>query len=570
MLVTLCVLALGTSPNNIVQSVVHNHHVSYDGYLFIGNNLVEIPVEYNTSSTASIFPRAAMKSLPGYVYNYRMVHLSPITTATLASSINYALVAPANLNEISLILNVYKTDYVFLGAPPVEILPHLQSPICPSTLPTFTSGLDFTVTGGSSNASAIVRHSVDRHTISDTSFCGTSVIYVSGVPINVWIDCSSAVSGTTNVLSGYLLKLGIYKSPSTFCIYQSNNDEINHVMAIAIVVIMFIFLTVWIDWTNNLWVRILTKRTKGIWETITVAYSLIVYQYIVIIVSMNIYARIQKSHNIYNFSTMRMLTQQTVDATAYVYSYIVTPIIGGLCLAVMSLGNIKYGPEFHEKPFYFTWGIDRLTETSVFFRIVVTLFILGSVAVIIWAIWIHVLNNRNGAYATAITTLPTVLHWSTPHWLTQQLKNVNLEHMDAVLIFFAWGIKFITVTCLCNNLPFDVSGHLNTTFHSAISFSLGSALLIITGRDMAHMTMFIGRMRSTMMYFSLLFLHVLVAFVLWYLSIFNLGGMFSHSGALRNRGPLAALCSCTFSYLIFALSFSVCIDDGITNINKRR
>lgn len=548
------VWAVATSPENIVQRVVHNEQVSYDGVVFVGDELNAMSVEYNTSASVSIYPRSIVKSLPTSLYTFRMQRASsPVTAGMLTSSVGYSLIAPVDLVEFSLVLDVYKTDYVFFGPAPPELEPHLFPPACTSTLPATTDGLDFIATtdGG---VSVTVSHSVAEHTITDASVCGRTSLRVTGSEeVVLWIDCSTSTAGSGgNVLSGSKMNLGFFRSPARFCLYRANNSEIDHAMAATLVSIMFIFLTVWSDWTANLW-----TRSARVWETVSVAYSLINYQLILVIISMNIYARVQESHNIYSFSAMRMLTKTQIDATAYVYSYVATPVVGGLCLIAMSIGNVKFGPTYTHEAVNFTWGFRHMTQLARWHRWLLTALVLGTVGGIIYGVWIVALDDERGAIATAITTFPTVLHWSTPHWLTRRLRTMQFTHMTAILCYFAWGVKMLVITCLCNNLPFDVSGHLNTSFHVGSTLSMGVALLVITGRDMARILMNIRDMAFWRRTFWTIVLYAHILFVLWHVSIFNIGGMFSHGSALRNHGRLAFFVSLAVSHFIFSVVFSL-------------
>ena len=122
-------------------------------------------------------------------------------------------------------------------------------------------------------------------------------------------------------------------------------------------------------------------------------------------------------------------------------------------------------------------------------------------------------------------------------------------------IHLSWTVKFLIVTTMCNNLPFDVSGQLNTTFHSGVTFGLGFVLLLITGRDFG----IIIRKCKNITYFTTIYVIVLSFFVVWYIGIFNFSGMFSHSGALQNKPFEATLCSVTFAFEVFVLSYSLSV-----------
>ena len=225
----------------------------------------------------------------------------------------------------------------------------------------------------------------------------------------------------------------------------------------------------------------------------------------------------------------------------------------------MSVGRNKYGERPTETVEYFTWGLDLLRGRPLSQRTMTVILVYAIVGALIYGVWVVGINDWVGGVVTAITVAPVVLGWSTPHKLSDWLRLVrdptNAE-MDALLVVFTWSLKFLSITCLTNNLPFDVAGHLNNTFHSGISFAMGLALLIITGRDSAH-----ALMRLPEMWLACA-LGVLDLFVLWYVSLFSLGGMYSNSGALQNQGRLATLCSVSFSVFIFSVAFSASVNNG--------
>lgn len=551
---------------NVVQKRVVDGGVSFDGTLFVNDQLEDMTVVFNTTLPTAVYPSSIIKDLPAHLYTYRMTSQAEVTSGLVTSSIRYALVAPVDLPEFTLLIDVYKTDFVYLGKPPPELEPHLLAPNC-GTPPAFATGLDFAATvPGTSPVEVTVSHSIETHTIADTSICGQSTLAIGTLdPIPVWIDCTKSVHGSANRISGVALGLGIYTSSDTFCIYRGNNSEINHAMAITIVAALFIFLSVWIDWTQLLWERTIKGTTRGVWETTTVAYSLIVYQFIGLMVSMNIYARAQQSHNIYSFSSLRMVSLPVVDRTADVYSYVLTPLLGGLSLLTMVIGRLKTGPaDSSPSKFNFTWGHKALETRSLSFRLMLTGAVLGTLGTIIYAVWIRGIDDRIGGIMTAITAVPVVLSWATPRWVARILSHVNIEHMPPMLVYFSWSVKLLLITCICNNLPFDVAGHLNTTFHSGITFSMGCALLVITARDMAHILLCIRDLSRPKITGHLVFLGLVAGFVVWYTSIFNLGGMFSHSGSLQNKGGTATLCSVAFSIFLFSEAFSISVNDGLT------
>jgi hypothetical protein len=557
------VAALASPQANVVKQTDVGGHISFVGTLFVDDSLTDMDVSYNTSSTVSIYPVTTVKKFPVHLYTYRMKNLAKIEDGVTTSSISYSLLAPTDLPEFTLLIDIYRTNFVYLGKPPIEMVPHITEIGC-TTPPSFGSGLDIKGTIGGTPVT--ISHSVSTHTIATPSVvCGNKQLIIGTTTSNIWVDCSSgATTGSTNTLSGVALGLGFYNSADSFCLYVGNNDELNHTLAITTVVVLFIFLSVWIDWTQNLWTRVVLGSTSGVWETTTVAFDVVVYQIISFIVSMNIYARAQRSHNIYSFSALRMVPMETVDRTSDIYSYVVTPLLGGICLLTMIIGRIKVGVRDEPSPFNFTWGWKAMENRPLGVRILSIVAVYGAIAAIVYAVWVRGINDEVGGIVTAITIAPVVLSWSTPRWVARHLVDVEINHLPPMLIFFSWSVKFLVITCLGNNLPFDVAGQLNTPFHSAITFAMGCALLGITGRDMAHILLCIRDLSRPKMGGLMVFFSGIVGFVLWYASIFSLGGMYSHSGALQNKGSLATICSLSFSIFLFCISFSISADDGIS------
>lgn len=130
------------------------------------------------------------------------------------------------------------------------------------------------------------------------------------------------------------------------------------------------------------------------------------------------------------------------------------------------------------------------------------------------------------------------------------------KFLPAMKVHLCWTVKFLIVTTMCNNLPFDVSGQLNTTFHSGVTFGLGFVLLVITGRDLGIIK---RTCRKISRIITFIYIPCLSFFVVWYIGIFNFSGMFSHSGALQNKPVEATLCSVTFAFEVFVISYSISV-----------
>ena len=558
--ITLCM-------SNVVEKNIVDKDLSYTGRLFFGDLLIEKLVVYKTSAVTSIVPTDV--SIPTNVYTYRMKKNIQLNTGTAESSINYAILASSEFSQFSLI-TLYKTTFVFLGAPPTEFKPHIIELGCTSA--TWQSH-DF---DGSINGNPVkLSFSRTSHTVT-SGVCGNVELVLNDIRTPVWIDCASSNVGTEAIISGPLLGLGFYAGDTELCLYRGNENEINHTMAITVVTVLFVFLVVWIDWTRNLWTHIIQNESDQIWQII-VSYNIVVYQYIGLIASVNIFAWAQGTHTMYNFSTLRMVSIDVVDMTAMIYSWIVTPVLAAYSLVCMAFARATFGNTNKESSILiFTWGLSFLQKKPLIFRCVVTIIAFLIAVAAVYGVWFVVIEDEIGGYATAGTLTVALLATSTPDILVKKLQKVVDPDYKALkeglLIMFAWSMKFMIITCLCNNLPFDVAGQLNNTFHSGVTFAMGCALLLITGRDTAHTLLTLAYYQSDFekILYIIALLVPLVLFVVWYVTIFSLGGMYSNSGALKNHGDLATLSAGSFAIFLFSTAFSVSVHDGRITKNKKQ
>lgn len=563
----IAVLSFTLSLNNAVEKNIVDGDLTYVGNLFWGDALTELSVVYNTSANTTVLPSSV--SVPTKVYTYRMSKDSILTTGAVTPSINYAILATSSLADFS-IIELYKTTFVFLGKPPREFAPHIIELGCTSV--TWQSHLF----NGTVNGNPVkLTFSKTTHIVT-SGVCGNVDLVLGSIHVPVWIDCASSIVGNEAVLSGPQLGLGFYAGNSELCLYRGNDDEINHMMAITVVAVLFVFLVVWIDWTRNLWARVINGESDQVWRTI-ISYSIVVYQYIGLIASVNIFAWAQGTHTMYSFAALRMVSIDVVDMTAMAYSWVVTPVLAAYALVCVSFARATFGENDKDRPFLlFTWGLSSLETKSLTYRTIFTLFAFASTVAIVYGVWFWAVEDEAGGYASAGTVTVALLAMSTPDALVQKLQNVvDPKHKalkEGLLIMFAWAMKFMIITCLCNNLPFDVAGHLNNTFHSGVTFAMGCALLIITGRDVAHTLLTLAYYKYSIKKITVvmgIFLP-LVLFVVWYVTLFSLGGMYSNSGALQNHGDLATLCAGSFSTFVFCTAFSISVHDGRVTESKKQ
>lgn len=553
--------------SNVVEKNIVDGDLTFVGSLFWGEALTELSVVYNTSANVTLLPSTV--SVPTNVYTYRMPQDSTLTTGTVVPSISYAIIATSHLHDFTL-LHLYKTTFVFLGKPPREFTPHIVELGCTSAA-WQSHTFDGTVNGNPVK----LTFSKTNHIVT-SGVCGNVDLVLGSIQIPVWIDCASSIVGNKSVLSGPLLGLGFYAGNSEICLYRGNNDEINHTMAITVVAVLFVFLVVWIDWTRNLWSRVVNGESDQVWLLI-ISYSIVVYQYIGLIASVNIFAWAQGTHSMYSFAALRMVSIDVVDVTAMTYSWVVTPVLAAYALICLSFARATFGKTPENKPLLlFTWGLSSLETKSLTYRSTFTLFAFASTVAIVYGVWFLAVEDEAGGYASAGTVTVALLAMSTPDVLVKKLQQVvdptHKALKEGLLIMFAWTMKFMIITCLCNNLPFDVAGHLNNTFHSGVTFAMGCALLIITGRDVAHTLLTLAYYKYSskkIMVVAGVFLP-LILFVVWYVTLFSLGGMYSNSGALQNHGDLATLCAGSFSTFVFSLAFSISVHDGRVTKSKKQ
>ena len=438
-------VCLGSSTTNIVERVTLDRNV-WSGKLYL-DTYESIPMELDFASNTSFFPKFNVKTLPVHLYTFRMTQDVVVESGFIANT-HYMQLSPWNISEFSIILNLYKTDFFFLSEPPRETMIHLKDETCHSKTDVFDMHeniIKLIINGVEVGLS----YSQSMHTIRNTSLCHWQRITFPGSDfLSVYINClknySSSTSQYENVLSASMLDIGLYYGNNTICLYRPDNEELDHEFAITLVGFLFVFLCTWIEWTR--------QSPDNVWMATTVTYAPLVYQVIILVISTSIYARSQKSHNIYNFATMRMLDKNTVDTTAMIFSWIVSPIIGSMALFVMAIGKLYYdklhyddSTNFNNSTKYndtmdysqptvassatvkyakpFGWGIPYIENKPIAFRYVFTVFVFTIVYGILYSLWVLGLQDWRGSVAIAVTILPTFIHFSNPNWLSNYLAN---------------------------------------------------------------------------------------------------------------------------------------------------
>lgn len=441
-------VCLGSSTTNIVERTTVDGNV-WSGKLYL-DTLESVATQFDFSSNTSFFPKFYATSLPVHLYTFRMNNESTIDdTSTVLANTHFIQLSPWSVPEFSIVLNLYKTDFFFLGRPPREVMVHMKGNLCQdhpvehydtenTTSPAYYA-INVTLGGQTVGLS----YSNHRHYINNKTLCRWQTMILPQSEnefdfFSVYIDCSNYIESSENVLSATLLDIGIYSSVDETCLYTPNNDELDHEFAVTLVGFLFVFLCIWIEWTrerhsSNYETPSWTE--KDVWTVTTVTYAPLVYQVIILVISTSIYARSQKSHNIYNFATMRMLDKDTVDITAMIFSWVVCPFIGSLALFVMAVGKIKVESEImkfdkseliefnkDKTKVFCGWGIASIENKSDTFRYIFTFFVFCVVYGVVYGLWVEGLQDWRGSLAIGVTLLPTFVHFSNPHWLSNYLS----------------------------------------------------------------------------------------------------------------------------------------------------
>lgn len=449
--VFLSVVCIGSSTTNIVERTTVGRNV-WTGKLYLDTHS-SVTTEFDFFSNTSYLPKFHVKALPVDLYTFRMTNNVEVNeNSTVLANTHYMQLSPWSLSEFSLILNLYETDFFYLGRPPREIKVHLKDTRCQDqpvehldtqnkSSPAYYAA-KVTMAGQPVGLS----YANNRHHIQNKSLCHWQTIVLpenNETFLHVYIDCSDFVESSENVFAASLLNIGLYSGVNEMCLYTPNNYELDHEFGITLVGFLFVFLCIWIEWTrerppDNNGLKGYSNVTRegppgeandrdydrgwtedDVWKVTTVTYAPLVYQVIILVISTSIYARSQKSHNIYNFATMRMVDKNVVDITAIIFSWVVCPIIGSLALFVMAVGKILYDKS--EQSVFCGWGIEVIEKKPPSFRYAFTFFVFCLVYGMLYVLWVEGLQDWLGSIAIGVTLLPTFIHFSNPHWLSSYL-----------------------------------------------------------------------------------------------------------------------------------------------------
>lgn len=602
----LALTGVGGVDNRVKRIDLDGNLILYKGIVYVGPRLTAVEVYYNTSSSAtSIVPESSVREVERgaegggvwpYVYVNRMTALKRIVATIGTGGDSVATVSLRDIAEISIVPDIYGSTFVYYGAPPRELMPHISTPVCSEGYVPIGPGIDaqlYVVSAGNSTPTPIVLSmSVSKNYVSSPGVCGNIDIVVGGIESgpgasvvrSVWVDCSDAVlmsTGDVSVLSGPALGLGVWMTggggndvnsgyrTARVCVVRSNQNEINHVMAGVMLAIMGISLSTWIRLTRGLYNRIGDPEEENrIWQRLSVAVSSETYDVLLMAISLLVTLAAKREHNVYSFEALQLVPQYVVDAAVDAFVYGGCPIIGGGALLCLAIGGVRYGkraePEHAGR--LFGWDIEWVRNQSLGFRIVVFVVVLVCAEAGIVGVWYSVIRQVGGTVAVGGLMVLTLLHMSNPWWITVRVeRNASVldDLMPILLVWLRWGPECVWIMCIQLYLPVDVAGELSPRFHIGVGIGLGLELLLITGRDFACMLV-IGRDRMTtgVLVVGLVVMAVVCGCVVMMVSIFSLGSGFANSEALRNKPDLALCCSVSFSLAIFVGAFLLwCLDD---------
>lgn len=547
----LVILVLGAVANQIGRAVVGRDSVVFTGLIKVGSDLTPLSTYYNTSAELShLPPELADSSGFQHVYVDRMFR-----PARIAAQWDGSALAPASFGEITFIIGLYGTDFVFFGPPPREFDKHLSGPWCGNAA--LGPGIDVHGTVGGLNV--VLSLGAPRHVVSGSAACGAVDFRFGTASIPLWVDCTDVELGNSTVLSALLLNVGVYVGPSEVCLYRPNNNEIEHATAFAVVTTLVGFLVVWADWTQHLWAVVRKHADAGVWDRI-IPYYPVVADIIILVVNLNVFAALKDTHNIYSFTSARIVPVSVLRDTVQWYSFAASPFAGLTCLLALTVGQVLKSPDVDTRA-PFSWGIKRLQEEAPIVRAGVTALVLVGLYAGIGLLWHLGVEDLAGSYALAISAVFIVAHRSSPSWITgiiQAYRHQIEPYSSVVLVYLRWSMEFLILTCIQNNLPFDVGGTLSTKFTAWCAFVIGIVIIARTARDVAHVENDLVRSQSWRV-FSVVrpFVCAMVVFVIWFCTVFSTGGsLFSNSEALINKEALALRCAIATSSFLYACVYS--------------
>jgi hypothetical protein len=450
---------------------------------------------------------------------------------------------------------MYNKDFVYLGAPPRELAAHLVALPCAGSN-AVVHGID--VPCVANNFSARISLSAIAHVVADPEVCGDVDIVVGSATLHEWVDCAHVVLGTENVLSATQLRLGYRVSPTDICFYKADRT-VDHLTAIFVVAVLLSFLTVWADWTKHLWERVQCGVQKQVWEVVSVAGYTVVADLLVVIININIFSAINDDQIVYDFTSGRLVPHHVLQLTAESLAFVASPIVGLGGLLALTIGQVLHVDTPPSEHPVFGWGVTYLETQPWWYRGFASCVIILLIYAVLVTVWWYGLKDSNGTYAAVLTSTLFVAHRSSPSVLVSIIhenRAALLPYTDVILVALRWSMQFMLLTCMQNNIPFDVYGTLSTQFTAACSLVTGGILVVTTGRDCAHVIDLLAAERCWRVLTAVsICIHAIVIYVIWFAAVFSIGGgLFSNSDALINKEALALRCGITATTLLLVLS----------------
>lgn len=478
----LVLLALGNEARVVVQDGIVLHVLP----VYINTTLTEIVI--NASANASNLPGGS-----SYLYVNRMTQ-----PQWIEASDGQGIVSPYSFREFSLV-RLYGRELIFFGDVPREYRPHVEE----------------------ARPKARVSTSLAEHNIANGSLCGWQ-----DVGFRVWVACDEP--GDDNVLSLKALGLGYHLRDGEMFILRGRAPG-DDVSSVTVVFVLFLFLSIWTDWTKKLWTRLPDEIFGLICEYYTMVADLVL-----IIVNINIYTVVNDNH-VYNFTSGRLVTADTLYWTRFVYGFVVSPLAGLCVLATLTVRSTKQAPIVP-----FGWGLPFVEMQPLWYRCALSTVVLGVVLGIIIAAIVYGKADYNWAYTTTVTSVAFVAHRSTPSFLSWCLRALHIEkHWQASLVATRWSAQMLLLTCALNHFPPEDGGVQFTGFCSIV---VGIILLVTAGRDGAYILSLEPHIMVVASY------TLISAFVVWYTSLFCIGNaLFADSDALVNKSALSLECAITVS-----------------------
>jgi len=366
--------------------------------------------------------------------------------------------------------------------------------------------------------------SLAAHNIANGSLCGWQ-----DIGFRVWVACDAP--GDKNVLSLKALGLGYHLRDGHMCVLRGRASP-DHISSTTVVFVLFLFLSIWTDWTKNLRAR----HADEVFSLICDYYAIVV-DLVLIIMNINIYT-VVNDNGVYNFTSGRLVSATTLYWTRVVYGCIVSPIAGVIVLAALTARSTGA-----TKTIFLGWGLPFIEVQPFWYRCAITTVVVSVTLGVIIASTIYGATDHNWAYATTVTSVMFVAHRSTPTFLAQKLRFLHLDkHWETCLIATRWSVQFLLLTCALNHFPLEDGGIEFTGF---CSIAVGVILLATTGRDGAYILSLEPNVWTALCY------TVISVFVVWYTSLFCIGNaLFAASDALVNKSALSLESAITVSTIM--------------------